>query len=77
MSGGFIFAIFLIVMVVAVIYGLYTRRGSGINPRPYDGTEAPGAKGREELSGRDEGEGSAFNQHGTDSHESERDRARE
>jgi hypothetical protein len=79
MSGGAgFFAIFLIVMIAAVIYGLYTRRGSGINPRPWDGTEgAPGAEGREELSGRDEGEGSALSQHGTDSRESERDRLRE
>jgi hypothetical protein len=30
-----------------------------------------GAKGREELSGVDEGEGSPFAQHGTDSHASE------
>jgi hypothetical protein len=77
MSGGAgLFAIFLIVMTAAVIYGLYTRRGSGINPRPWDGSEgAPGAEGREELSGRDEGERTARHQHGTDSHASERDRS--
>jgi hypothetical protein len=68
----------LIVMVFAVAYGLYTRTGSGINPRPWDGSEgAPGAKGREEVSGDDQGEGSALAQHGTDSHASERDAARE
>jgi len=79
MSGGaLIFLAFLIVMLIVVMYSLYTRRGSGINPRPWDGSEgAPGAKGQEELSGRDEGEGSALNQHGSDSHASERDAARD
>ncbi len=68
----------LLILVAAIIYGLYTRQGSGINPRPWDGSEgAPGAEGREELSGRDEGEGSALAQHGTDSDASERDAARE
>jgi hypothetical protein len=68
----------LVVMVFAVAYGLYTRTGSGINPRPWDGSEgAPGAKGPEEISGDDQGEGSALAQHGTDSHASERDADRE
>lgn len=77
MSSGLILVLVLIVLTGAVIYGMYTRQGSGINPRPHDGSEAPGAEGREELSGRDEGEGSALSQHGTDSKESERDRLRE
>jgi hypothetical protein len=77
MSSGAIFVVFLILMIVAVIYGLYTRRGSGINPRPWDGSQgAPGAEGPEELSGRDEGERTALNQHGTDSRESERERSK-
>ena len=72
MSGSLIFVIVLIVILAGVVYGLYTRVGSGINPRPWDGSAgAPGAKGREELSGIDEGEGSPFAQHGTDSHASE------
>jgi hypothetical protein len=75
--SGIVLAV-LVILVIAVIYGLYTRQGSGINPRPWDGSEgAPGAEGREELSGRDEGEGSTLAQHGTDSDASERDAARE
>ena len=58
----------LVIMVAAVIVALYTRRGSGIETRPWDGTQrAPGAAGPEEVSGRDEGEGSALDQRGTDS----------
>jgi hypothetical protein len=36
---------------VAVIYGLYTRRGSGINQRPYGNvySNAPGARGSSVL----------------------------
>jgi hypothetical protein len=72
MSG--IVLLVLIVFVFAIAYGLYTRKGSGINPRPWDGSDgAPGAEGREEVSGHDRGEGSALAQHGTDSRESERD----
>ena len=56
----------LLVLVVFVGIALYTRRGSGIETRPWDGTQrAPGAAGPEEVSGRDEGEGSALDQHGT------------
>ena len=64
----------LVLFVFSIAFGLYSRRGSGINPRPWDGSSgAPGAKGREEVSGHDQGEGSALAQHGTDSRESERD----
>ena len=63
----------LVIMVAAVIVALYTRRGSGIETRPWDGSQgAPGAEGPEEVSGRDEGEGSTLAQHGTDSKDSER-----
>jgi hypothetical protein len=63
-----IVVVVLIVLVIAVAVGLFTRRGSGINTRPWDGTQgAPGAAGPEEVSGRDEGEGSALSQRGTDS----------
>jgi hypothetical protein len=73
-GSSFIVLAVLVVFAAAIVYGLYTRGGSGINPRPWDGSDgAPGAEGREELSGRDEGEGSALAQHGTDSHASERD----
>ena len=64
----------LIVFGFAIAHGLYTRKGSGITPRPWDGSHgAPGAEGGEEVSGHDQGEGSALAQHGTDSHASERD----
>jgi hypothetical protein len=73
MSSLIVLAV-LIVLVFVIAYGLYTRKGSGINPRPWDGSGgAPGAEGREEVSGHDQGEGSALAQHGTDSHASERD----
>ena len=63
----------LVVLVLFVGIGLYTRRGSGIQTRPWDGSQgAPGAAGPEEVSGRDEGEGSALDQHGTDSKDTER-----
>lgn len=76
MSNLIVLAV-LIMFVFAIAYGLYTRKGSGINPRPWDGSEgAPGAEGREEVSGHDQGEGSALAQHGTDSHASERDAER-
>ena len=56
----------LIVMVVGVGIALYTRKGSGIETRPWDGTQgAPGAEGPEEVTGRDEGEGSVLDQRGT------------
>ena len=71
--SGIVVAV-LVILVIATIYSLYTRQGSGINPRPWHGSEgAPGAEGAEELSGRDEGEGSTLAQHGTDSDASERD----
>ena len=57
----------LVVMVVFLGIGLYTRRGSGIETRPWDGSQgAPGAAGPEEVTGRDEGEGSSLDQRGTE-----------
>jgi len=57
----------LIVTLGALMFALYTRKGSGIETRSWDGTQrAPGAKGREEVSGRDEGEGSSLNTRGTE-----------
>ena len=34
-GGALIFGLFLIVYLAAVTYGLYTRRGSGIDEHPY------------------------------------------
>ena len=45
-GGAWIFLAFVIVFLAAVIYGLYTRGGSGINQRPHGSvySNAPGAK---------------------------------
>lgn len=68
-GGSFIFLAVIIVMFFAIAYGFFTRRGSGINLRPWkagsDGGSAPGAAGPEEASGKDEGDGSSLRTHGT------------
>jgi hypothetical protein len=45
-GGAWIFAAFIVLFLVATIYGLYTTRGSGISQRPYANaySNAPGAK---------------------------------
>ena len=49
------FAIALILMLIGVIYGSYTRGGSGIDHHPYGRriTDAPGARRRAQISGRE------------------------
>jgi hypothetical protein len=50
----------LVLLVLAVAYGLFTVRGSGISQTRYEGRQAPpGAEGPSEASGTDQGEGSA------------------
>jgi hypothetical protein len=51
-GGSGIFAIFIVVFAVAVVFSLYTRTGSAINQRPYGNvyTNAPGAQGPSVLS---------------------------
>jgi hypothetical protein len=51
-GGAGIFLTFVVLYTLAVIYSLYTRRGSAINQRPYANayTNAPGAKGSSVLS---------------------------
>jgi len=51
-GGSTIFGAFIVVFGLSVTYSLYTRRGSGINQRPYGNvyTNAPGAKGPSVLS---------------------------
>jgi hypothetical protein len=46
-GGSGAFAAFIVILTLAVIYSLYTRRGSGISQRPYFNayTNAPGARG--------------------------------
>ena len=45
-DGAWIFLAFILIFTASVIYGLYTRGGSGINQRPYDKSysSAPGAR---------------------------------
>ena len=65
-SGSSIFLVVILVILGGLIFGMFTRVGSGIDHHPHDGSEgAPGAKGPSETSGRDEGDGSAFDDHGT------------
>ena len=57
MAGGAdIFLAFIIVFLFAVVYGLYTARGSGISQHPYGNRYhgAPLAYRQSFLSGRDE-----------------------
>ena len=53
-NGGWIFLAFILVFTVAVIYGLYSRAGSGITQRAYGKQYqgAPGARGESRMSGR-------------------------
>jgi hypothetical protein len=55
-NGGWIFLVFVIVFTIAVIYTLYTRRGSGINQRAYGKLYqgAPGARGESTIGSRRE-----------------------
>ena len=57
-GGAWTFAAFMMIFLMACIYGLYTTRGSGIGQHPYGNiySNAPGAKGPSQLSGRDVGE---------------------
>jgi hypothetical protein len=45
-DGAWIFLAFILIWTASISYGLYTRRGSGINQRPYANvySSAPGAK---------------------------------
>ena len=54
-GGAWIFLGVIVVWTLAIIHSLYTRRGSGINQRPYTKvySNAPGARGPSLLS-RDE-----------------------
>jgi hypothetical protein len=65
-SGGWIFVVVILVILAGVVYGFYTRSGSGIDEHPVDSRdESPGAEGPSEVSGKDEGEGSTLDTHGT------------
>jgi len=52
LAGGWqIFGGFIVVFGIAAIYSLYTRRGSGINQRPWNSPygDSPGARGASVL----------------------------
>jgi hypothetical protein len=55
LGGAWIFGAVIVALTFAVIFGLYTRGGSGISQRPYNRRygDAPGAKGQSTISGRD------------------------
>lgn len=50
-GGSFIFLGFIILFLLAIVWGYFTRTGSGINQRPHDGSDgAPGAEGPSRIS---------------------------
>jgi hypothetical protein len=57
-GGSGIFLGFILVFFAAIVYSLYTARGSGITQRPYGKiySGAPGAIGASNISGHDERE---------------------
>jgi len=64
--GWIIVIVAFLVILAGAGYGLFTRAGSGIEEHPRDyADEAPGTQGRSEATGRDEGEGSVLDTHGT------------
>ncbi len=69
MSGGAsVFLIFIVLLFFALVYGSYTRRGSGINQRPHDSDRegsALGAVGRSRISSAEDETEGAPDAHGT------------
>ena len=53
-NGSTAFLVVVLLLLGGLIYGMFTRVGSGIDHHPHDGS-----------AGRDEGDGSAFDDHGT------------
>ncbi len=65
-EGTWIVMLVFLLALAGVIYGFYTREGSGISSHPHDApTDAPGAQGPSDASGKDHGEGSTLDDHGT------------
>ena len=54
-DGSLIMLAFLVVSFFAIVWGYFTRTGSGINPRAYGKlySGSPGARGSAEVSGHD------------------------
>ncbi len=66
-SGSWIVIAVFVLALVGVAVGIFSRSGSGIEDHPLGGDRtdgAPGAEGPSEVSGRDGGDTSAFDQHG-------------
>jgi hypothetical protein len=55
-GGSGIFAAFLIVFLISIVYTLYTVTGSGISQRPYSKrySGAPGSSSPSSVSGHDD-----------------------
>ena len=66
-DGGMIFLGFMLFLFVAVAFGYYTIRGSGIDAHPSDGLDgAPGSEGPSDVNkGRGSDAGGTFSSHGT------------
>ena len=70
-AGTGYFLAFVVVMFFAVVFGLYTRRGSAIDQHPDDGLDgAPGAKTPDGVAGSSltdepEPDRDMFSEHGT------------
>ena len=70
-TGSLVFLLFIVLLVVAVIFGLYSRTGTDMAQRPSDGlahgeqAAAPGASAPDRITGTEEGEQDRFDTHGT------------
>jgi hypothetical protein len=55
-DGSWIMLAFMVLMFFGVVFGYYTKTGSGINTRPYNKvySGAPGARGPANFAGKDE-----------------------
>jgi hypothetical protein len=56
-GGTVVFIAILIVIGLAIAYGIYTRTGSGVGQHPWRrgaGSDAPGAEGPDEYAEEDE-----------------------
>ena len=64
-DGSWVLLGVMLLLLAGVVYGFYTRGGSGIEHHPTDGRGgARGAQAQPDASGR-EGEGSPLSTHGT------------
>ena len=55
-GGSYVMLAFMAILVIGVVFGYYTEKGSGISQRPYGKVNggAPGALGPGSASGRDD-----------------------